>query len=187
MLFVLFAAFCSRATQPPVNNIVEMQWLPLEGNGTNPVDYCIWITTNAGARWNVVGSTRNVTGFTHTNRTAINPTNVYYAITGLPWKPFGVRRESELTVLHWAPSGTITNAAGTARLAGIGIVPGKAIKLSADLRVFEDWLMIRALDTNGIELTNIVLQLDHRASTHKPQLFYGYPVTTNPPQPSPKP
>lgn len=176
VLFVLFAAFCSQAVQPPTGGVFEMVWSPIAV--TNPVDYCVWETTNNGARWRVIGETRGTT-FAWTNRT-INPMTHFYAVTAMPWVPFGTRAETEMKLLHWAPSGNVTNATGLVKLRAVETPNGQRIKLSSDLAKWDDWLTVRAFDGTN-ELTNATVCLEHSTSPDKPRLFYGYTVITNPP------
>lgn len=178
-IFVLFAAFCSMAVQPPTGGAFEMAWQPLVGI-TNPIDYCVWETTNAGARWKQIGETRG-TNFFWTNRT-INPATHFYAITALPWMPYGVRQETEMKLLHWAPTGTITNASGYVKLRAIDAPAAQRIKLSSDLMKWDDWLTLRAFDGTN-ELTNATICIEHSTSPDKPRLFYGYPAAVVPPLP----
>ena len=164
-------------TQPPLGNVVEMAWQPIDP--TNIYDYTIWITTNGGTKWTVVDSTRR-TDYAHTNRSAINPTNVYYAVTAMPWKPFGIRRESELCVLHWAPTRPPTNALATAKLKAVEVPGGQTIRVSSDGRTFEDWLNLRVVTTNGLELTNALIRVEPRTSTARSNFFFAYPALPPP-------
>lgn len=188
LLCLLYSALVvprpASGTQPPLGNVVEMGWQPIDS--TNIYDYTIWITTNGGARWTPVDSTRR-TDYAHTNRAAINPTNVYYAVTAMPWKPFGVRRESELCVLHWAPTRPPTNAIAYAKLKAVEVPSSQTIRVSSDGRTFEDSLLLRVVTTNGTEITNALIHIEPRTSTARPQFFFAYPVLPPPATPPPLP
>jgi hypothetical protein len=173
-LIVLLAAFCSQATQPPVGGVFEGAW---EKNLTNEVvDYCVWESTNGMVRWRQIIETTNE-GFLWTNNN-ITPLT-FYAVTQIPRNPPGstdTRRMSEMRFLHWAPSGTniVINANSYVRLAAVDVPVNQPVKLSGDLKVFQDWLTF-GVRVGPVELTNAVVMVKYKSSPLRPQFFAAFP------------
>lgn len=185
ILFVLLAAFCGLAVEPPIGGVFAMAWNKVLTNET--VDYCIWESTNGAVRWKQIGGPQRETTFTWTNRNVTPLT--FYRVTQIPWMPSGsqdVRQETEIGLLHWAPSQTTpaTNAENYVRMAAADVPTGRPLKLSSDLLTFDDWLTLRVLDASGTnELTNVTVRIEHRTNPHKPKLFVSRPASTNAPLP----
>jgi len=90
-------------------------------------------------------------------------------------------------MLHWAPSGSITNAKNYVQWRAIETVPGRPLAISSDLSTFDDWITVRVLGPGGTEISNVTLRIVHKSSAARPKFFVAHhePVApfTNPPLP----
>lgn len=174
LLLCAFAPLRLPAVQQPESGVFQMGW---RSSLTNPIiDTCVWESTNGGVKWKQVGETRAET-FSWTNRNITPLTR--YAITQMGWQPPGsqdIRPMTEMTLLHWAPSGTntTTNAANYVRLVEVDVPAGQPVKISSDFKTFDDWMQFR-VRVGPVELTNAVVMVRHKTSPLKPWLFTAYP------------
>lgn len=136
------------AVQPPINGQIYMQWEHVDTNYTT-FDYVIWETTNAWQTQKQIGETRSNWFVTANNRLT---TNLYYGVTAIPWVPQGVRRESELKILHWAPSGTnqVISTNNFAALISAEIPSNTVVQWSRDLKTFSNYFTITIKSNTAI-------------------------------------
>lgn len=176
-----------QAVQPPIGGVFEMAWTKVSASPV--VDWCIWESTNQGVKWKQIGTTR-VPTFKWTNAN-INPVNTRYAITEMNWEPSGSqnpRLETEMVLLHWAPSPTApaTNAANYVKMIGGYIPPNTWVKISSNLHNFTDHLRLKTFNVSNdtyTEITNTVIYVDYSTANQGGRVFFHIPVITNPPTP----
>lgn len=172
---LLFIQLNVAAVEPPVGGVFDMVWTKAL---TNPiVDWNVWESTNGGTKWKQIGETRtNYFKWTNLN---INVALTRYAVTEMAWSPSGsqdTRVMTEMTLLHWAPTGSpATNASNYVQLKSAIVPVPFTIRVSPDLSKFNDWLRFSVFDGTN-ELTNVTARLDHATSTERPKLFFDRPV-----------
>lgn len=158
------------AVQPPINGQIYMQWEHVDTNYTT-FDYVIWETTNAWATQRQIGETRSNWFFTTNTRLT---TNTYYGITAIPWVPFGVRRESDIKLLHWAFSGTnlVVKSNNFSALISATIPTNTVVQWSRDLQTFNNYFTISIVSNAAI------FKLAETPKTND-YFFLRFPTLTN--------
>jgi hypothetical protein len=178
LLVCVVAPLWLLATQPPVGGVFEGAWTK---NVTNDVvDYCVWESTNGMVKWRQILETTN-TWFRWTNNN-ITP-QTFYAVTQIPRNPPGstdTRRMSEMQFLHWAPSGTnlVTNANSYVRLVSVDVPVNQTVKVSSDLKVFEESYTFRVF-VNGVEISNAIVRVENKTGALRPKFFTAYPTSND--------
>jgi hypothetical protein len=154
----------------PMPGGVRINWT----RHTNDLSYYVWRLNPPNTNWGYIGSTTN---------TWLDYTNSF-----LNDAMFGVTANQKTTngqccvaadvgVAGWPPD--ISTPAKMVRMTpltnGIAVAIGRWVKVSSDLKSYDDWLKFKIVGTN--------VTVEHLASPVRPYLFMAYPVSPVPPMP----
>jgi hypothetical protein len=166
LALLLFAA--SAYGVQPMPGGVRIQW----DKNTNDVGYYVWKLLPASTNWTFLDSiTNNVYLYTNTiidgtmfGVSATQLTNGFCCIS------------SDIGVAGWPPA--ISTPQKTVKLSptnGYVLATNKWVKISSDLRQFDDWFRVRPVGSN--------LLVDFVSNPLKPYMFMAYPTNPIPPFP----
>lgn len=154
----------------PMPGGVRVNWTRV----TNDLSYHVWRLNPPNTNWQYLGSTTNTT-FLYTNSF---PDGTMFGVTANQRMTNGqCCVASDVGVAGWPPD--ISTPEKTVRLTpptnGITVATNRWVKLSSDLKTYDDWLRFRIAGTNVV--------VDHLTSPTKQYLFMAYPTSLTPPTP----
>jgi hypothetical protein len=133
----------------------------------------VWRLNPGTTNWVYLGSTI-ATNYIYTNSF---PEGTMFGVTANQRSNGFCCVAYDVGVAGWPPD--INTPPKTVKLSptnGFIVSTGKWIKVSSDLKIFDDWIRLNN-SSNGL------LRVEHMASPLKPNLFMAYPTNPTPPFP----
>jgi len=169
-VFLLFAAFVAKSTQM-LNDGLRIDWT---NDVPNAVSYSLWKMTPPSTNWQWMLNTTNYS-VVLTNRF---PVGTMFGLTAVVKTSDGLYKDSDMGVASWPPDiGTTNKFVRLTPASGVEVETNQLVKISSDLKVFDDWLTF-SVTTNG------KVRITHSTSAAKPHFFVAYPSPVTAPSPA---
>ena len=139
---------------------------------TNDLSFYVWRMSPPSTNWFFLASTTN-SSFLYTNAA---PDGTIFGVTANQLMTNGLCcNSSDVGVAGWPPNPATPSRTVIIEPQGYLVTTGKWVKVSSDLKTFDDWLRFRQSGSNVV--------VEHMTSPQKTRIFLAYPTVQTPPTP----